>query len=110
MVRSVNTLKNIDNLVDSTANNTIDNTKNSDVNGDSSNNNTGNFTIEKSSEEIQIDFEVKSIQPTTENNIIHLLIAHEDPSEANKIKNIYKNSGWIVNAHRITSVEDLDES
>jgi EAL domain-containing protein (putative c-di-GMP-specific phosphodiesterase class I)/GGDEF domain-containing protein/PAS domain-containing protein len=110
VVRSVNTLKNIDNSVDSTVNNTIDNTKNSDVNGDSYNNSAGNFTIEKSSEEIQIDFEVKSIQPTTENNIIHLLIAHEDPSEANKIKNIYKNSGWIVNAHRITSVEDLDES
>ncbi len=57
-----------------------------------------------------IEFEVSSIQPTIESRIIHLLVAHEEPSETDKIKNIFKNSGWIVNAHRITSIEDLDES
>ena len=84
MTRSINTVKNIDSTIDS--------------------------AIDKTTDEIQMDFEVKAIQPTTDNQIIHLLIAHEEPSEANKIKNIFKNSGWIVNAHRITSVEDLDES
>ena len=96
MARSINTLKNIDNVVNSD----VDNDMNSDKNS----------TADKISDEIQIGFEVKAIQPTTENQIIHLLIAHEEPSEASKIKNIFKNSGWIVNAHRITSVEDLDES
>ena len=80
MTRSINTVKKIDSVID------------------------------KKFEEVEVDFEVKAIQPITDNQIIHLLIAHEDPNEANKIKNVFKNSGWIVNAHRITSIEDLDES
>ena len=84
MTRSINTVKIIDSNIDSAA--------------------------DKKSAATEIDFEVQAIQPTTDNQLIHLLIAHEDPNEANKIKNIFKNSGWIVNAHRITSVEDLDES
>ena len=92
MTRSINTVKNIDNAIDDVINSDVDSIS------------------DKNSDEIQMDFEVKAIQPSTENQIIHLLIAHEEPSEANKIKNIFKNSGWIVNAHRITSVEDLDES
>ena len=66
--------------------------------------------IDKNSDEVQNDFEIAAIQPAIENQIIHILVAHEEPSETNKIKNIFKNSGWIVNAHRITSIEDLDES
>lgn len=84
MTRSINTVKIIDSNIDSAA--------------------------DKKSAATEVDFEVQAIQPTTDNQLIHLLIAHEDPNEANKIKNIFKNSGWIVNAHRITSVEDLDES
>lgn len=84
MTRSINTVKIIDSNIDSVA--------------------------DKKSAATEVDFEVQAIQPTTDNQLIHLLIAHEDPNEANKIKNIFKNSGWIVNAHRITSVEDLDES
>lgn len=90
MTRSINTVKSID--------------------SDSASDTVITSNINQTTDEIQTDFEVKAIQPTTENQIIHLLIAHEEPSEANKIKNIFKNSGWIVNAHRITSVEDLDES
>ena len=82
----------------------------SNITSDSAIDNAADSKTNETKNEIQIDFEVKAIQPTTDNQIIHLLIAHEDPSEANKIKNIFKNSGWIVNAHRITSVEDLDES
>lgn len=96
MTRSINTVKSLVSDIDSTINNAVNSTVNSAAD---------NKTIET-----EVDFEVKAIQPTTENQIIHLLIAHEDPNEANKIKNIFKNSGWIVNAHRITSVEDLDES
>lgn len=59
---------------------------------------------------IEEDCEVKSLPNTHQKKIIHLLIAHEDPEEANKIINIFKLSGWIVNAHRITSIENLDES
>jgi EAL domain-containing protein (putative c-di-GMP-specific phosphodiesterase class I)/GGDEF domain-containing protein len=84
VTRSINTVKIIDSNIDSAA--------------------------DKKSAATEVDFEVQAIQPTTDNQLIHLLIAHEDPNEANKIKNIFKNSGWIVNAHRITSVEDLDES
>jgi len=84
VTRSINTVKIIDSNIDSVA--------------------------DKKSAATEVDFEVQAIQPTTDNQLIHLLIAHEDPNEANKIKNIFKNSGWIVNAHRITSVEDLDES
>lgn len=66
--------------------------------------------IDKKNDDFKASFEVTALQPTIENKIIHLLVAHEDPSETNKIKNIFKNSGWIVNAHRITSIEDLDDS
>ena len=55
---------------------------------------------------IEEDCEVKPLQPANEKKIIHLLIAHEDPEEANIIINIFKLSGWIVNAHRITSIEE----
>ena len=66
--------------------------------------------IDEKNNDLKADFEVSAVQPTIENRIIHLLVAHEDPSETYKIKNIFKNSGWIVNAHRITSIKDLDES
>lgn len=41
---------------------------------------------------------------------VHVLIAHEDPAQANQIKSTFKDAGWMTHAHRITSVEDLDES
>ena len=66
--------------------------------------------LDKNQDEVNIDFEITAMQPAIENQIIHILVAHEEPSETHKIKNIFKNSGWIVNAHRITSIEDLDES
>ena len=41
---------------------------------------------------------------------IHLLIAHEDPAQANRFKSLFKDAGWLTHAHRVTSVEDLNES
>lgn len=41
---------------------------------------------------------------------VRVLIAHEDPAQANKIKSVFKDAGWSTHAHRITSVEDLDDS
>ena len=45
-----------------------------------------------------------------EKRSIRLLIAHEDPAQANETKSIFKDADWITQAHRITSVEDLNES
>ncbi len=50
------------------------------------------------------------VETTANKRHIKLLIAHEDPAQANKTKSIFKDAGWITHAHRISSIEDLDES
>ncbi len=47
---------------------------------------------------------------TAESLAVKILIAHEDPAQANATKAVFKNLGWKMHAHRITSIEDLDDS
>ena len=47
---------------------------------------------------------------SAESLTVKILIAHEDPAQANATKAVFKNVGWKMHAHRITSIEDLDDS
>lgn len=41
---------------------------------------------------------------------VKLLIAHEENEQAGRVRNIFQQAGWPTHAHRITSIEDLEDS